>query len=52
MNLNVKIKILKDIAVIPTKGSTNSAGYDLYAAIENSITIPPKTCKRLAQDFL
>lgn len=47
MNLNVKIKILNDLAIIPTKGSTNSAGYDLYAAIESSITIPPKTCKKI-----
>ena len=47
MNLNVKIKILNDLATIPTKGYTDSAGYDLYAAIESPITIPPKTCKKI-----
>lgn len=40
-NMEVKIIKLKENAVIPTKGSEKSAGYDLYACIEESMFIKP-----------
>ncbi len=39
--MEVKIKKLNENAVIPTRGSEKSAGYDLYACIEKSIFIKP-----------
>lgn len=42
--MNTKIKILNELATIPTKGTVWSAGHDLYAAIpENEIVIQPHT---------
>ena len=42
MNIeNINIKLLNDKAIVPTYGSTYSAGADLYACIEESITIKP-----------
>ncbi len=39
--MNIKIKKLKENAVIPTRGSEKAAGYDLYACFEGeSLTIP------------
>ena len=35
----VNVKKLRDNAIIPTQGSKYAAGYDLYAAIDTSITI-------------
>ena len=43
--MNIKIKKLKDNAIIPTRGTTGSAGMDLYACIENEITIAPNELK-------
>ena len=37
--MKVNIKKLKENAVIPTRGSACAAGYDLYACIDESITI-------------
>lgn len=38
----MRIKKLKDNAIIPTRGSIGSAGYDLYAALDRDrILIPP-----------
>lgn len=37
----VKIKRLNEMAIIPTRGSKEAAGYDLYAAIPESIRINP-----------
>ena len=37
----VKIKKLKETAIIPTRGSLSSAGYDLYACLESSVIIHP-----------
>lgn len=39
--MEVKIKKLNGNAVIPTRGSEKSAGYDLYACIEKSMFIKP-----------
>lgn len=39
--MEIKIKKIKPDAVIPTRGSSSAAGYDLYACIENDIVIKP-----------
>lgn len=42
----IKIKKLRDNAIIPTRGSLDSAGLDLYAATDYAIEIEPhKTVK-------
>lgn len=41
-NMELKIKKLRENAVIPTKATVGSAGFDLYAAIDNNIEIPAK----------
>lgn len=46
-----KIKKLKSNALIPTKGSDESAGYDLYACIDKSIIINPHETKKLKLDW-
>lgn len=37
----VKIKKLKPDAVLPTNGSTDAAGYDLYACVDEPVEIYP-----------
>jgi dUTP pyrophosphatase len=37
--MNIKIKKLKDNAIIPTRGSEYAAGYDLYACIDENVNI-------------
>lgn len=37
----MKITKLSENAVLPTKGSSQAAGYDLYACLEDSITVEP-----------
>lgn len=39
--IKVNLKKLNKNAVIPTRGSASSAGYDLYACLENSVKIKP-----------
>lgn len=39
--MEVKVRKLKNNALIPTRGSEKSAGYDLYACIDEPITIHP-----------
>ena len=39
--MNVNIKRLTDTAIIPTRGSKDAAGYDLYANIQEPIVIKP-----------
>lgn len=41
MRVEVKIKKLSPDAVIPTKGTVDSAGADLYALCDGEITIEP-----------
>lgn len=45
--MNIKIKKLNKNAKIPTRGSTFSAGYDLYACIDKSIDIAPHTTVKI-----
>ncbi|MGB4661319.1 MAG: dUTP diphosphatase [Mobilitalea sp.] len=37
----IQIKKLNDKAIIPTKGSLQAAGYDLYACAEKDVVIAP-----------
>lgn len=39
--MEVKIKKLKPNAIIPTRGSKEAAGYDLYACISDKMVIEP-----------
>lgn len=41
MEYVAKIKKLRDDAIIPKSGSNYAAGYDLYACMDNPITIRP-----------
>lgn len=40
--MELKIKRLTDTAILPTRGTSGSAGYDLYADIEDEVTINPR----------
>lgn len=39
--LDMDIVFLNDLAKLPTRGSEEAAGWDLYAAIEDKVLIPP-----------
>jgi dUTP pyrophosphatase len=39
--MKMKIKRLRDTAVVPTRESSSAAGYDLYADIAEPVTIQP-----------
>lgn len=42
--INIKIKKIKNYAVIPTKSTVHAAGFDLYACLDNeSVEIQPQT---------
>ncbi len=41
MLMDVRIKKLKENAIIPTRGSEYAAGYDLYACCDNPVIIKP-----------
>ena len=43
----VRFKRLSDLAKIPTRGSKFSAGYDLYAATDKDIQIPPHSTVKI-----
>lgn len=45
--MNVKFKKLNKNAIIPTRGSTYAAGFDLYACITDSISIAPHTTVKI-----
>ena len=45
--MNIKVKKLNDLAVIPTRGSEQAAGYDLYAATDYVISIPPHSTVKI-----
>lgn len=40
----VKIKKLRENAVMPKRATQGSAGMDLYACIDSEITVPPHEC--------
>lgn len=43
----VKVKRVNDLAILPTQGSSEAAGWDLYAAIEADIEIPPHSTVKI-----
>lgn len=45
--MKIEIKKLRENAVIPTRGSLQAAGYDLYAAIDEPVTIKPHTTEKI-----
>ena len=45
--MKMNFKILNDLATIPTKGSKEAAGYDLYAATAEPIVIAPHTTVKI-----
>ena len=45
---NVKFKKLTPFATAPTRGTSDSAGFDLYAA--DTIVIPPHKCGKVPTD--
>lgn len=45
--MKINIKKLNNLAKIPSHGSAYSAGYDLYAAIDHSVTIAPHTTVKI-----
>jgi dUTP pyrophosphatase len=49
--MNIRIKKLSDKATIPTRGSNQAAGYDLYAANTEMITIEPHKTVKVPTDL-
>lgn len=47
MTFNINVKKLNEKAKLPTRGSRFSAGYDLYAAIEQPIVIHPYRTEKI-----
>ncbi len=45
MQYDVRIKKLRENAIVPTYGSEDAAGADLYAAIDEAVTIAPGETK-------
>lgn len=45
--MNIPVKILNDLAKLPTRGSNAAAGYDLYAATECDIEIRPHSTQKV-----
>lgn len=45
--MKINIKKLNNNSKIPTRGSTEAAGYDLYACIERPITIPAHSTEKI-----
>lgn len=41
MNCNIRVKKLRENAILPTYGSADAAGADLYACLDNEVTIEP-----------
>ena len=44
---SIEVKKLREDATLPTRGSAYSAGYDLYAAIDEAITIAPHETEKI-----
>lgn len=43
----VRFTTVRDDAIVPTRGSVEAAGYDLSAAIDNRICIPPHCTSKI-----
>ena len=48
MNIPVKIKRLSEDARLPIHGSEAAAGYDVFACIEELVTIPPHATTKIS----
>ena len=44
---NINVKKLNNLAKLPTRGSSDAAGYDLYAATNYNIEIQPHTTVKI-----
>ena len=44
---NIKVKKLNDLAKMPSRGSSDAAGYDLYAATDYTIDIAPHSTVKI-----
>jgi dUTP pyrophosphatase len=44
---SIKIKKLNDYAMTPTRGDDNAAGYDLYAYLDETMTIEPHETRKI-----
>jgi len=44
---DIKVKKLNNLAKLPTRGSSDAAGYDLYAATNQPIKIQPHTTVKI-----
>lgn len=51
MSFNIKFKKLSDNATTPTRGSAAAAGWDLYAACEEPVTIKPHEVVKISTDL-
>ena len=49
--VNIKVKRLSNTSTIPTRGSAAAAGYDLYASLEEPVTIPPHSTVKIPTDL-
>lgn len=45
--MEVNIKLLNDLAKLPTRGSEEAAGYDLYAATDTPVYIKPHETEKV-----
>lgn len=45
--MEINIKLLNDLAKVPTRGSEYAAGYDLYAAIDEDVDIAPHSTVKI-----
>lgn len=46
--MNIKVKKIKSNATVPTRGSEQSAGYDLYACISGPLVIAPHSTEKVS----
>lgn len=49
--MEVRIKRLKESAIIPTRGSREAAGYDLYACCDDVVVIEPHKTEKIGIGF-
>ena len=49
--MEIKFKKLSYLATTPTKGSAAAAGYDLYAAIKENVTIPAHGTEKISTEI-
>ena len=49
--MQVKVKKLRDDAIIPTRGSVEAAGSDIYACIDEKISVNPHETVKIPTGF-